>query len=459
MEKWIKSLESEVNNGKKLILIAGASSSGKSYNSEILAKHLSKNNRVLLISADNYYKGVAKIAVEKACQKESFDKYKKISDKLSDILKEISLNYPLQDKLTGNQIVLFKNAISQYINSDEQEGFIKEVKFQLENMNFDEPFAIDFDLLANQIKAILNKENVNLPQYSFHSSEIDKFNKIDGSEYDILIVEGLYALREELLSQLQNLPYTTSAINCDPATLLSRRLHRDILEKRSKLSQEMILMSFLDIIMPAYGEYILPTIEKAKYILNTTLTENEVKNKSTTMQVKFESDNNIHNALKSLGATKSKTMIQKDYFLVDKNKNHNHSISLRETDGVISSLTFKFNESTYSRQTESYDLQSFSLKCRQTENMLSSFNIAGFSVSDTITKTRTLYILNGKEIKIDEVEGLGIFIEMDKKDIKLYNKFKDALKLNQPINTSYRELANCQNYNNFICENDKNQLF
>ncbi len=455
MKNWMQSLKKEVDNDKKLILVGGASSSGKSYNSQCLANYLSNDHRVLMISADNYYKGVAKISVEKTCLKDKFAKYQKDVDIISALLKKITLIYPLQDKLKGNQRKEFNLAISPYVSKEDKEEFIDEIAYQLENMNFDEPFAIDFSLLSNQIKDLLNKKMVALPQYSFHTSEIDAQTEVNGNDYDILIVEGLYALREELLSQLNGISYVTSAIVCDPNTLLSRKLHRDILEKRSKLSEEMILLSFLDIIMPAYDDYILPTLQNAKYILNTSITEKEVSNKVEDKQIKFQTNKEIYKLLKSIGAVKKNVCKQKDFYLENKtDKNpYNLSISLRESDGIVSNLQFKFLESIYSRQTENYSLKSFSIKNRQSDNLLNSFAHAGFNVSDIIDKTRTIYEIDGKTIKLDEIENLGLFLELDNENIYLLNKYKNQLNLNEPVEKSYRELSKSSKNNETDIEN------
>ncbi len=443
MKKWMEAIEKEVQKGKNLILIAGASSSGKSFNSERLTGYLSKNNGVLLVSADNFYKGVAKIAVEKTIQKEPFIKYKNFTNEISIILKQITLSFPLQEKLKGEQIDNFKKLISPYIPVVDQDKFIDEILYQFANMNFDEPFAIDFDLLASKIKSILNKEITTLPQYSFHSSEIDKSIEINSKDYDLLIVEGLYALRDELLSKLQDIDYVTAAIDCDPNTLLSRRLNRDILQQRSKLTPELILISFLDVIMPAYAKFILPTLNNAKYILNTSLTEKEVNAKNSQKQVKFSSTNAVHNNLNSLGAKKIDVCKQKDYYLENKNNEapFNLSISLREIDNLITKLTFKFQDSNFSRKIESYDLTSFSKENRQSDKMMSYFKNGGFLASDIVEKTRTTYLLDGKILRIDEVENLGTFIELENDNINLYKKFSQQLNMNKPIKKSYRELT------------------
>ena len=73
---WCEEILSQINCGKKYVLVGGASSSGKSYNCQILKEYLEKNNKkCLLISLDNFYKGVSKTVVQKAFLTKKYDKY------------------------------------------------------------------------------------------------------------------------------------------------------------------------------------------------------------------------------------------------------------------------------------------------------------------------------------------------------------------------------------------------
>ncbi len=65
MKELFSKIENELND-KKIILIAGASSSGKTFMAEKLKDYLSqKGKRVLQFSCDMYYKGISRIITEK----------------------------------------------------------------------------------------------------------------------------------------------------------------------------------------------------------------------------------------------------------------------------------------------------------------------------------------------------------------------------------------------------------
>ena len=68
---WCEKIEQQIKqNNKKIVLVAGASSSGKSYSSQVLCDYLCQNGiKARVYSADNYYKGVSRIITEKALQK------------------------------------------------------------------------------------------------------------------------------------------------------------------------------------------------------------------------------------------------------------------------------------------------------------------------------------------------------------------------------------------------------
>ena len=67
---WCNDVYNALNKDKKIVLVAGASSSGKSFSSEVLCKYFKqKGLRAIVYSADNYYKGIARTIVEKALQK------------------------------------------------------------------------------------------------------------------------------------------------------------------------------------------------------------------------------------------------------------------------------------------------------------------------------------------------------------------------------------------------------
>ena len=105
---WCEQIERQIKQkGKKIVLVAGASSSGKSYSSQVLCDYLCKNGiRAKVYSTDNYYKGVSRIITEKALQKNPA--YKMFEQKKGSNTKKIFL-YIIFSKKFPKTYLSFKN--------------------------------------------------------------------------------------------------------------------------------------------------------------------------------------------------------------------------------------------------------------------------------------------------------------------------------------------------------------
>ena len=174
IQSWCKKIEQEVRaKNKRVVLVAGASSSGKSYSSQALCEYLNKHNiKAKLYSADNYYKGVSKIIVQKALQKsEKYSVFNKKTDEIVDIIKNFTGNLPSQEKFTKeNKQKIIKYFVQQF--GELGNALANDIIFEFENINFDEPFAIDFKKLSTDIQTILTgKGKIISPTYSFTTGE------------------------------------------------------------------------------------------------------------------------------------------------------------------------------------------------------------------------------------------------------------------------------------------------
>lgn len=69
--------------------------------------------------------------------------------------------------------------------------------------DFESLRAIDIDLFNNQLKKLLNNEEVIIPTFNFKTG-IPEFNKsLKLNDNDIIIIEGLHCLNEELTNLFQ----------------------------------------------------------------------------------------------------------------------------------------------------------------------------------------------------------------------------------------------------------------
>ena len=434
---WCEQIERQIKQkGKKIVLVAGASSSGKSYSSKVLCDYLCKNGiRAKVYSADNYYKGVSRIITEKALQKNNA--YKNLldeSEQIASVVRSITGELPSQEKFTlQNQQKLCDDLCKKY--GQIGVALAKEIAFEYEHINFDEPSAISFKNLAKDLEVVLKcSGKIISPAYSFITGESKLYekNSIDVADYDVFIVEGLYVLRDELEKLLDANKVVKTYIDCDSKTLLSRKLNSDIVHKRSAFTEEQVIMSFLLQVMPSYYSYIYPTKSKAEIVLNSTLTKGELDDKNISKQIKFFAPQNIQQSLENLGCKKLQASKQIDYFFENKNQNcETFSIFLREENGLATKLAFKSNvqeSNILKRNIEEYDLENqMSLQNRNSKKLLSDFLTSGLELGAVVEKTRSVYKYKDITFKLDEVENLGVFVEFD--DIKNPNTVELAKKL------------------------------
>lgn len=433
---WSEKIKCEIqrDKDKKVILIAGASSSGKSFTSQKLCEYLNANGiKTCVFTADSYYKGISKIIVQKTLSKDKFKSFSKQEKEIIFAVRNIIEFIPFTEKFSIDN---FKKVISNLTKICKKDATLlaNGIKNEFEKINFDEPFAIDFVSLTNDLNKLMASKDIILPSYSFATGEptISKSNILNGG-YDIYIVEGLYVLRDELISNIDKSKIIPCAVECDVKSLLARRLNRDIKSGRTTFSPEQTIISTLAKTMPSYFENIFPFNKNSKYTLENSLTEDEINKKENSTQLKFFVNNSQLEKLEKLNLIKIYDKREIDYYFEDTKLSKNFIVRIREVDGLANKLTFKINKSNINvldRKIEEYDLNEFSLENRYISNFLQNFVSSGFKLGRIITKTRQIYKYNNLSFKLDKVDNLGMFIEFDElnNDTKKIIKFLDLTK-------------------------------
>lgn len=183
------------------------------------------------------------------------------------------------------------NKIQQFFQEEaivlSMDNYFKGKKFFTENnITFDEPEAIDIDLLVSHLELLKNGNLVYIPEYDFHNGvSIPESIKIEPSR--IIIIEWLFTLddRFEKVSDLNI--FVETAVN----GRLIRRILRDI--KRTKQKVNEIIDIFVDVVHPMHMKHIEPQKKNADMIiLNEFIPHLEVKNLDIE---KFIEENNIPN--------------------------------------------------------------------------------------------------------------------------------------------------------------------
>ncbi len=119
--------------------------------------------------------------------------------------------------------------------------------------NFDDPEALDWDLMLSQLTRLAEGEAVDKPVYQF-STHTRAPEPVLVRPASFIIVEGLFALHREEIRRLFQIGVF---VNLDDQTCLSRRLHRDTCERGRTV--ESITWQYLQTVRPMAERYILPT--------------------------------------------------------------------------------------------------------------------------------------------------------------------------------------------------------
>lgn len=128
-------------------------------------------------------------------------------------------------------------------------------------INFDDPGAIEADLLASHVDVLLKGQGVSIPTYDYAAFERKGSTLVTPSE--LIIVEGLFALAWPVLRQRALLKVFVDTAG---AVCLRRRILRDT--TLFGRSQEDCLHRFIGHVQPAYHEHVRPTSYHADMILD-----------------------------------------------------------------------------------------------------------------------------------------------------------------------------------------------
>lgn len=130
-----------------------------------------------------------------------------------------------------------------------------------ENLNYDHPKSIDFDLLVEHVKTLKAGKPIQQPLYSFvtHSRTGDH---VLVEPKNVLIVEGILVLtNKELLKEFDLKVY----VHADSDERLIRRIRRDTQERGRDLNE--VLHRYQTTLKPMHQEFIEPSKEEADLIV------------------------------------------------------------------------------------------------------------------------------------------------------------------------------------------------
>lgn len=128
-------------------------------------------------------------------------------------------------------------------------------------LNFDEPAAIEFELLVNQLKDLKAGKPVEQPIYSYLTCTRSK-ETIPIQPRDVIIVEGILILCDE---ELRNMMDMKVFVDADADDRLIRVINRDIVERGRTV--EMVIDRYEKVLKPMHLQHIEPTKRYADLII------------------------------------------------------------------------------------------------------------------------------------------------------------------------------------------------
>ncbi len=130
-----------------------------------------------------------------------------------------------------------------------------------QEMNFDHPSSVEFELLIEHIKKLKKGETVNQPIYSYLTC-LRSEETIKVEPKDVVIIEGILALTQPDLRELMDIKVF---VDCDADDRLNRVIKRDIVERGR--SVDTVLNRYEKTVKPMHLQFIEPTKRYADIIV------------------------------------------------------------------------------------------------------------------------------------------------------------------------------------------------
>lgn len=131
--------------------------------------------------------------------------------------------------------------------------------------NFDLPTAINREAFYKDIKDLFEGKTVYKEEYTFNNPDL-KPKMLEIKPAPILIVEGLFIFH---YAEINNLLNYRVFLDADEEVALRRRLKRDLIERG--YDEEDVMYKWVEHVVPAYNEYLLPFREKCdEVVVNNT---------------------------------------------------------------------------------------------------------------------------------------------------------------------------------------------
>lgn len=433
IDKWMTAnldlIEEQLETQKKaVVLIAGASSSGKSYCASFLEELLSRaGHKAVTISLDQYNVGVSHIIPNKVAEHYFGGKMEHLRE-ISDTIKSVIKPVDFTRKYEKDILAAIRKKIAKYFSDEKDlDQFVNALYTEWKVLNFDEPSVYDLKEAGGDILRLLEGEKVRAKSYSkVYSERVDSNVVIDGSECDVILVEGIYALNSALVDALGGIKTIKNFIDSNPKTLFLRRIIRDYTS--TSASSVFTIGNYFKFIVPSYVSTILPCKKNADVVLYNEMSFSEMREGQLyTTKLELSIDRlSVLQPLKKNANVLDVTYSKDTYFSVEGESSESNNIlrlrSISHDGGKTyqpSSLVHKGLpkirlDSKVIRPINVFLKEGeFPLVWKDEESCLNDFLSAGFLIGPVQKKVKTHLIYKGQKITVREVDNRVAYIEFD----------------------------------------------
>ncbi|NHN41068.1 uridine kinase [Halorubellus sp. JP-L1] len=130
-----------------------------------------------------------------------------------------------------------------------------------EDVNYDHPDAFEWNLLLEQLDALLMGQAIEMPQYDF-TIHNRKDETVHVTPSDVIVVEGIFALYDDRVTDRLDL---NVYVETDADVRILRRIRRDVIERDRDL--EGVIEQYLGTVKPMHEQFVAPTKSQADIII------------------------------------------------------------------------------------------------------------------------------------------------------------------------------------------------
>ena len=132
------------------------------------------------------------------------------------------------------------------------------------SLNYDHPEAYDWDLLGDQLSALLRGCPIRMPVYSYERHDRTE-ETVEVECVGLVILEGILALHDRSLNEQMDLKIF---IDADEAARFSRRMERDVRDRGR--SRESVTDQFEQTVRPMHILFVEPSRDHADMVVDGT---------------------------------------------------------------------------------------------------------------------------------------------------------------------------------------------